>query len=189
MIYNINSPNCKLAKSEKIIIDTNILLMVFYSPYIQQGKTYKQNYQNFFYRCISNKMNLYTTQGNIREALHVIDNISLSIYNIQNKTDLDLKQYHKIETEVIKVHKDMDIFYKCVSGAINIISNEDIDKWINDYFNATNSLDLYDYDLIITAKQNKITNILTDDSDFVSDMNLISGLNLLSQNSKILNVS
>ena len=189
MNYNICSPIFKLSKGDKVLVDTNILLMVFYSPYIQQNKPYKQAYQNFFYSCINSKVILYTTQENIREALHVIDNISLTIYNKQNKKQLKLKDFHKISAEVKNVHRAMELFYMGVKQAVNIILNEDMNQWINDYFQSTNCIDLNDYDLIKTAQRYNIKNILTDDCDFVTDINLINGLNLLSQNSKILNLS
>lgn len=187
MIFNINSPTCKFAKGSKIILDTNILLMQFFSRYIQKNASYKVNYQNFISYCISNKLQLYTTEINIYEALHVIDKTCLDIYNNVNNKQIDVKNFHKLTAEIKKTHTEMEIFYKCVKNTIKILPNVESSKWLEEYFNTNNSLDLYDYILLKTSKENNIGNILTDDSDFISDMQLINGLNIISQNSKILN--
>lgn len=187
MNININTPSFKLSKSDKIILDTNILLMVFYGKFIQKNISYKKGYQDFVNRCLSNKNVIYTTETNICEALHVIDKISLDLYNNKNKVKIGLKEFHKISSESNKVRKDMEVFYNCIKNAIQIIPNEESDNWLNEYFSNNDALDMYDYYLIYITKNNNIKNILTDDEDFICNQDLISGLNILSQNSKIFN--
>lgn len=187
MNININSPICKISKTDKIIIDTNILLMVFYSKYIQKDPKYKKGYQDFVNRLLGNKNKVYTTETNINEALHVIDKTALDLYNKKNKTSIGIKEFHKITTELNQVHNDMKIFYNCIKEAMIILPSGNLNEWITEYFSNEAPLDLYDYFLINSAKKNNIKNILTDDEDFKYGRELIDGLNLLSQNSKIFN--
>lgn len=187
MNININSPMCQISKTDKIILDTNILLMVFYSKYIQKDPKYKKGYQDFVNKLLCNKNKVYTTETNINEALHVIDKTALDLYNKRNKTSLGLKEFHKITSELIQVHKDMKIFYNCIKEAIIILPSGNLNEWITEYFSNDAPLDLYDYFLINVAKTNTIKNILTDDEDFIYSSELIEGLNILSQNSKIFN--
>ncbi len=184
---NINAPSLKLAKGEKIILDTNILLMQFYSNPLEKDNERKKGYQNFINKCITNKLKLYTTQLNIYESFHMIDKINLDIYNAVNGTDLNIKNYHKIEEERIKVHSDMEIFYKCLSNAITILQDYTEEHWIDEYIPSNNCLDLYDFALVKISEANGISSILTNDSDFISDIDLIQNFNIFTQNNKILN--
>lgn len=187
MNININSPICKISKSDKIILDTNILLMVFYSKYIQKDPKYKKGYQDFVNKCLCNKNKLYTTEININEAFHVIDKTALDLYNNKYKTSIGIKEFHKITSELIQLHEDMKVFYNCVKEAIIILPSGSLNEWITGFFSNDAPLDLYDYFLINATKNNNIKNILTDDEDFIHDKELIKELNILSQNSKIFN--
>ena len=137
---------------------------------------------------MSNKIELYTTELNIYEGFHVIDKINLDIYNRDKSSKIILKDFHKIESEVKKSREDMDIFYKCIEKSIKILPTGSLKEiFTTDFFDSSNCLDIYDYALLKISSKNKIYNILTDDSDFISDKALIEDFNILTQNSDILN--
>ncbi len=188
MKININSPAfCKI-KNEKIILDTNILLIMFFSYNMnEESKDYKKQYQNFIKNNLKNNT-FFTSRINICESFHVIDKTKLEMYNNEHKTQISIKEFHYIKEEIEKTRKDMKIFYECVKNVINILPNEDLkEEWMEEYLNSKNSLDLYDFALIKIAQENNIKNILTNDYDFVSDPDLVKNMNIYSQNSRILN--
>lgn len=188
MFLNINSPVVKLKRGEKLIIDTNILLITFFSKIIEKRNPYKEKYQNYVHSCLSNKIELYTTEINLYEGLHVIDKTNLDIYNRAQSSNLSLKEFHKIEKEVEKSREDMSVFYNCIKKSIKILPSDSFEKiFTEDFFNSNNCLDICDYALIKIANINNIYNILTDDSDFISDKTLIKDFNIFTQNSIILN--
>lgn len=187
-IININQPNIKSIKPPKIIIDTNVLIDVFYSNPSKEITYREKQYQNYINDCVNRKIPLYTTGINIYETFHVIDNINKDIYALSNNTKLTLKEYHKIEDEVKKVHKDCEIIYKSINATIKIISHSTTEAYIQNYINKENScLDLYDIVLLKTAENEKIKYILTHDSDFAYSPEEIKDFYVLTQNSDMIN--
>lgn len=187
-IININQPNALAVRPTKIIIDTNVLIDLFYSNASIRTKYRARQYQNYINFCVQKKIPLYTTGINIYETFHVIDNINKDLYNSKNGTKLELKEYHKIGSEVKKVHKEFDVIFKSLSAIINIIphttSNDHIENYIS---KSDSSMDFYDIVLLKTAEDEQIKYILTNDSDFISNPEYIKNCNILTQNSTMIN--
>lgn len=183
-IWNINSPLINSTNFQHLLLDTNILLDVFYSNASKEVTHREISYQNFVTKCLSKKIPLYTTEFNIYECFHVIDNISKDLYD----KSLSLKEYHKIKDEREKVHKDFKIIYTAIRNALKILPASLSEDEILEYIDITNNYyDLYDFALLKIAKQNGLKYILTNDADFCSNMDYIKPFEIFTQNTKMLN--
>ncbi len=188
MILNIKSPMVKVKNLSKVMIDTNVLIDVFYSNISKEISLRERIYQNFVNECITNKKELYTTEYNIFEAFHLIDKINLDIYCECNEKQITMKEYHKIEEERVKVHQQLKIFYNSVKKALEIIPYSLNDTEINKYIIATdNTYDLYDFALLKAIEENNFKYLLTHDSDFCSNIEYVSNIYILTQNDKMIN--
>lgn len=187
MVININSPMIKPKNFNKIIIDTNILIDVFYSNIGKEISNRERNYQNFLSNCINTHIPLFTSKYNIFEALHVIDNINCGLYERKTCKEINLKEYHKINEERIKVREDFKIFYNSIKKPIKILDYSLKENELEEYFeDVDNTYDLYDFILIKTAQHYNFKYLLTHDSDFYKN---IENMIILTQNSNLINNS
>jgi len=178
-IWNIKSPNINSLNIPHLILDTNVLLDVFYSNSGKNSTDREKIYQNFITKCISKKIPLYTTELNIYECFHVIESINKELYD----NSLSIKQYHKIKSETEKVHKDFKILYESIKKTLKILPASLSDVQISEYIDSTNLyLDLYDFALLKIAEENNIKFILTNDPDFWGNMEYIEKYYILTQN-------
>ena len=187
MVHNIKNPLTPNIAVPKILLDTNILVHIFYNNLYQNTTNISRQYQNYVNHLITKKEKLYTTEFNIYEMYHVIDKINRDIYSRENGQDISLKEYHKNQTEVKKVHKEFKASYDTLKNCIQILpyqfEKEDIDDFCE---KDESSLDFYDYMLLKVADKEKFKYILTDDADFVSNLDYIKNFDIMTQNNEMI---
>lgn len=187
-IININQPNALAIRPSKILIDTNVLIDLFYSHPLGRPSYRARQYQNYMNGCLQKKIPLYTTGINIYEIFHVIDNINREFYNSKNGSNLNLKEYHKIDSEVKKVHKEFDMIFKSLSTVITVLPHTTTNEHIENYISKSDScMDFYDIILLKTAEDEQFNYILTHDADFISNPAYVQNYNILTQNSAMIN--
>lgn len=157
----------------KILLDTNILLWVFYER-ISLSKSYqKLIYPSFVETLLKKDSNnvLYTTIYNILEAFSVIENNEYEIYLTENSLDKKIfskKNYRLIQLEREKIKSILGLFFEQLSNALEItetqISKTDLIEFYDTY--TEQYLDSNDFALIKICNEGDFDYLLTDDADF-----------------------
>lgn len=190
MIISIGNNALKL-NTKSIAVDTNVLLWTFYGN-ITYSKSYQKNiYPNFLGDAIENKQcKIYTTMHNICELYNVIEKNEYELYlkkNSLKEEEFNKKQYRAIITEREKIQKMFKLLYNQISQCIEIIEYNLDDKVITEYTDIYNlhRYDMFDFILLKFCKDNNINHILTDDADFISYIDYIKNINIITANKKI----
>lgn len=167
---NITSEfNTNISRS-KFALDTNVLYWMFYGNSIY-SKKYQSKYPDVVIKLKSRSNNLFVSTVNICELFNLIERNEYELYkSIHQKDDeFTLKQYRKIEDERKKVQKALGLIYKQIKSFVTIIDQSVSQNILTRFYSEYNlhKLDLYDYSLLDFCEVNKISNIITDDSDFI----------------------
>lgn len=157
----------------KILLDTNILLWVFYER-INSSKSYQKLIYPCFVETLLKKDSsnvLYTTIFNILEAFSVIENNEYEIYLAENSLDkktFSKKDYRLISVEREKIKSMLELFFEQLSTALEITENQiskvDLIEFYTTY--TEQYLDSNDFALIKICNEGNFDYLLTDDADF-----------------------
>lgn len=193
MVYHLKNTLSAITPKTSIAVDTNILLWTFYDniSYTNVQNYQKNIYPQFLTTVLLDKRNkLYTTISNIFEMFNIIENIEYRIYLEQNnlsEINVKKKDFRKINEERGKLKEKLNLLYKQISTAIQILDSDTNKNFLENYmFNfEKHKYDIYDFSLINTCIKNNIKNVLTDDSDFSSYSYLINNLNIITANNNL----
>lgn len=193
MVYHLKNTLSAITPKTSIAVDTNILLWTFYDniSYTNVQNYQKNIYPQFLTTVLLDKRNkLYTTISNIFEMFNIIENIEYRIYLEQNnlsEINVKKKDFRKINEERGKLKEKLNLLYKQISTAIQILDSDTNKIFLENYmFNfEKHKYDIYDFSLINTCIKNNIKNVLTDDSDFSSYSYLINHLNIITANNNL----
>lgn len=193
MVYHLKNTLSAITPKTSIAVDTNILLWTFYDniSYTNVQNYQKNIYPQFLTTVLLDKRNkLYTTISNIFEMFNIIENIEYRIYLEQNnlsEINVKKKDFRKINEERGKLKEKLNLLYKQISTAIQILDSDTNKIFLENYmFNfEKHKYDIYDFSLINTCIKNNIKNVLTDDSDFSSYSYLINNLNIITANNNL----
>lgn len=170
----LNIATCDFTKFENntiIAVDTNVLLCMFYEKVVFSNETSLKLYQTALEKFIENndKIKLITTTININEAFHVIEKTEFDIY-LDTITDkkFTIKDYRMLSEKRAKLKKEYKFFWQQVCRYMRVCEYNMTKNFIREFYN---NADVFRYDCLDAAlvdycKQNNVTKILTDDSDY-----------------------
>lgn len=127
-------------------------------------------YPNYIKNVLNTNAKLFYCGISIAELAHRIEATEREIYEKNHQNKIEPKDYRRIALERQNVVSEIDVVCKQIKSLAQILQI-DIDEVINDAAIARLSIELidsYDAFLLEIMKKHHITNILTDDSDFVS---------------------
>ena len=171
---NIQSQLATNISRTNFVVDTNVLYWMFYEN-CNYSDSYQKCYQEAVVRLKIKNNNLIVSTISLYELFSIIEKNEFNIFKKTHKKDTDfkLKDYRKIPEERRKIKKLLNITYKNISQFTKImgydLSNQDVTNLCEDY--ESHNLDVFDYTLVNFCKQNRISNIITDDRDYRSALN------------------
>lgn len=173
-----------------ILVDTNVLLWVFYGKYGFKIDKYKASYSKFLSKSLQNKVSVYTTSLNVSEVFHLIEYAEFKFYCEKNNIKItstnrtaELKKYRSDSNEQNNLKKEFFNVYNQITKQMHILSSNVSHKDVVEYINqAPNCPDFFDLAFIKICNDNLIKSILTDDSDF---KNLSKNFDIYTNNVKM----
>ena len=177
----------KCAEPTVIAVDTNVLLCMFYQKVVFSNKQSLKLYQTALEKFIENndKIRPITTTININEAFHVIEKTEFDIY-LDTITDKNftIKDYRMLSEKRVKLKEEYKFFWQQVCRYMKVSEYNMTKNFIKEFYR---NVDTFRYDCLDAAfvdycKQNKITKIMTDDSDYFGYDN---GIEILTANPKM----
>jgi PIN domain. len=189
-IIDITNPNIEEADGRAFILDTHILLWVFYSRCAITKAYQKTVYPEFIKHLISKNCKLIVSALNINEMLHFIEKNECDIYNNLHGKNLSVKRFRQLAEQRIFVQSETQLILRQIAGIENFsIIPMTVDLPIIDSFVGNlskHNCDFFDYFLLDYCNKNGIA-LVTDDSDYINS-NLI-GTDIYTANSQILRSS
>lgn len=175
-IIDIRTVNFEDWDRSTIAVDTNVLLFLFYDriTYVNQESHIslkKAAYQEFFEEVAkyNTKIKLITTVINLNEAFHIIEQTEYEIYCARKSGFIiSLKDFRKLPDERKKVKREYKAFWQQICRYLSVFEYTMTKNFIKDFYVNCDKFryDCLDAALVECCINNKINNILTDDSDF-----------------------
>lgn len=153
-----------------VLIDTNVLLWIFYDRSTSFKDYQKEKYPNIFANTVNDNKYVVNTVI-LSELFNLIEKTEYKLYRDDNKLteEYTLKKYRKNLEERKKLKQRIELIYQQIHNAIEIrdcnISTKSIDGYKNNM--CSHLLDCNDYIVAEFCRENNISKILTDDSDYI----------------------
>lgn len=171
---------------DSFLVDTNIWLWLTYNSAISQAAPYQiQNYPPYIRKARTAKANLFWCGLSLAELAHNIERIQRDIYNRTNGLDLKPKEYrHNYPAEQSGVVAEIQSAW----GVVKTIGQPlevQVDEPTTDIaLNRLNSQFLDGYDLFMLAAMDRagVTQIITDDGDYVT----VPGIQVFTSNQNVI---
>lgn len=165
----------EIPHNENIVIDTNILLLKFYSR-LSHTANRSNSYQfiyypDFFDSLLENGNKFYTTYLNLSEFCSVVEKIERNIYNapLPRNSKIDLKEFRNLEHERHVYLTNLKRALKLIKKDVHEIYEITQDLNVIDSFTQAlpeTHCDIADFTVIEHMKSFDITTFLSDDKDF-----------------------
>jgi len=160
--------------SDRIFVDTNVWFWLTYSR-ASLGKTPPRGYQLTRYNAYTNAVlvaggTLLHSGLNLAELVHLIEKTEHEIYE-KLHVPLLLKEYrHNYPSEHQTVRAELTAVWMSVQGLSNSLDCSIDDTTTAAAFASFGNVKVDGYDLFMleTMRRNGVTNIITDDGDFVT---------------------
>ena len=168
-----------IPKFGDVFIDTSVLVYVhgMLIPSELYEKYHKQNaYINALGALLKDRRKLVTTWLNVIEMLHVHERHMREEYeslyiapSIISKRDYRqiAEQRMRVQAELKRILGEIRTYYTVISAEIQ---ESTVDRFVNTY--DSHSFDSNDFHAVESAISNKVTIVISDDSDFYSDIRL-----------------
>ena len=151
-------------------IDTNALIWAFYPKSNPQNRR-AAAYSNFISNIISDNRNIVIATSNLLECTYVIEKIELDLYNRFIGSQINMKQFRKINAKRSSTKAEIDLVLLQIHQIpqISVLSDNydenSVIRFMCDFNN--HRLDYYDFNLWEKSQSNGYA-IITDDGDFNS---------------------
>lgn len=175
-------------KDDIFLVDTNVWYWLTYNPTISSSVPYKAiNYTSYLRKARSSKSLLSYTGFSFAELAHLIEKAEREIFIRANGTITTKEYRHNQLSERSRVVLEVEAAWnqvKSIAAPINLtINDHTTDAALNRF--KTQLLDGYDLFILETMSQEKVTNVITDDGDFVT----IPGIQVFTCNLNVINAA
>lgn len=177
-VFNIlNFDFSSLDSNEKFIVDTNILIFMFYSrttTFYNQNLTNQKSleYSDFISGLLSNGNKIVVPTSTLTELYQKIETTEFELKRTLYKNK---KQYRSNLSERSLCGQQIDSIKKQIDGIgsdkLEVqLMDLNLERFKNDFVN--HSLDTFDFCMLSSAVDSKLYNIITDDCDFMCCSNI-----------------
>ena len=183
-VYDLkNIDITKIPEHTKFAIDTNVLYWMHYSRCNTTGYQI-MHYPQFISDLMERHAVFVTTACNVSELLHLVEKKEYDIFKVTNRT-ISIKDFRKVRKERENVKQELETIIMQIESMYSIHDFELdfslISKFVHDFDN--HRCDNNDYSILTYLKNAGITNIISDDSDFIT----YAGMNVYTANNNIIN--
>ena len=180
--------------NEAFFVDTNVWYWMGYTNASHSSLSYPaMNYQvtsypNYLNDALAAESELHVCTLSFAELAHIIERTEREIYNSTHGTNIKTKKFRRdFPTEYANVHTEVENAWLL---AVGISNNQVIEANVTELMvtSATSqmkvsTLDGYDLFIIEALRAKKITQVITDDSDFGS----VAGITVYTANRNLIN--
>jgi hypothetical protein len=171
---------------DSFLVDTNIWLWLTYNSAISQAAPYQiQNYPPYIRKARTAKANLFWCGLSLAELAHNIERIQRDIYNTTNGLNLKPKEYrHNYPSERSGVVAEIQSAWGLVK-TIGQPLEVQVDESTTDlalYRLNSQFLDGYDLFMLAAMDRARVTQIITDDGDYVT----VPGIQVFTSNKNVI---
>lgn len=155
--------------SDQFFVDTNVWYWLTYPPASSSAQPYQTNYYPTFVNdSIFIGASLYCSGLSLAELAHLIEK---SEYQLSSYSNLRIKEFrHNYPLEHARVHSQVQGVWGQVENLASQISCTVGPSTVNSALTRlqTQALDGYDLFILESMQQNSITQVVTDDGDYVT---------------------
>lgn len=160
----------KIKSTDKVFVDTNILIFLFSPSYVQSNHNQIEKYSAIFTSLVKNKCTLYVNSHVVSEFINRCLRIDFdNNYNING--DKNYKKDYRVSQEYLKtiqiVLKELKKFLKLA----NHINDDFVSFDISTAYTTTKESDFNDLIIADTVRKNNLK-LLSDDGDFKNSLGI-----------------
>jgi predicted nucleic acid-binding protein len=170
MVVNIKDVNIsEISEADSFVVDTNVLLFIHYPQPNPEAQNKANEYSKFISILKKRGCKVVVSSLNLQEAFYAIETIcwkNWEMYNGRNR-----KGFRAVRGERKKVKNNQSAFLSQIKSNYDV-SDDNIARCVlTDY---VHTLESHRYDPIdyVVANSYKTHGIITNDSDFVHDVNV-----------------
>lgn len=177
-VINIESQLDTNVRGSKFVLDTNILYWMFYDRCSYSHAPSQKKYSSIVTK-LKMYNQLFVSPLSLYELFVIIEKNEYRLYCMENgysEEEYRLKEYRKIQQERKRLQDTLELTYKQINQFTKILpQNLTKDKVLNTAQNfSTHKLDVFDQTLISFCKENSIHNIITDDGDYATTLDVVN---------------
>ena len=172
--------------SKKFCLDTNVLYWYTYPRYTlfsNRGTEIRgQGYYDFVDKLVANGNPLITTRYNISELINIIEKHEYDIFCAEHSNlPYTKKDFRRISQQRQQLKQTLKITMSNVNSICTVADFNFTENILNECIDTLDKhrCDVFDFAILSYFKNNNLTNIITDDSDFSS----VDGIHLFTANS------